>query len=352
MEFFPYQAAGLTGRAESGTAGPFDMGESFIAFRDSFRYAWVGVDGAVGLSKTPDDTVEIGDFLYGNPAPPGSAPYGLLFVPGTMIAPLLSERTLVDSTHQGVIRIGNNSDSCLFVVEWDSVPGRGLSGSTAPLTFQAILDRCSGQIRFQYDDAGNIAADPPGIVAVKSDSSQNTGPDPGMLLANERGAPAATRPGDRPCITLVPTIGGVVREGWNLLALSMAPAGGPELLTTLFPTAVSDAFRFFDGYVEAETLDAGTGFWLKFPKEAAVGYVGGEPVDSLTIPVVAGWNIIGGPSCPLPVGAVTPVGTDIVSSFFDYGFSKGWTHAQTLQPGIGYWVKVSGPGFLEMKCPP
>jgi len=121
---------------------------------------------------------------------------------------------------------------------------------------------------------------------------------------------------------------------------------GDSRKVTLFPTAVSQAFRFTTQYVSEETLKTGTGYWLKFTGTENVLMTGTpRPVD--TIPVTMGWNLIGTVSGPVPAVMVTSIpGGMVVSSFF--GFDLAYVNADTLSPGAAYWVKVAGGGSLVM----
>lgn len=112
----------------------------------------------------------------------------------------------------------------------------------------------------------------------------------------------------------------------------------------LFPTATSKAFSFDNGYMPDDTLDNGVAYWLKFANSQSVG-IDGDTVASDTIPVVAGWNMVGSITPPVPTSGIIqqPTG-NIVSSYF--GFTAGYAATTTLEPARGYWVKANGPGSL------
>jgi hypothetical protein len=142
-----------------------------------------------------------------------------------------------------------------------------------------------------------------------------------------------------------------VSPGWNLLSLPARVDSAS--LRTLFPTAISPAFMFNPdvGYEPQDSLPCGFGFWLKF-RSCDTVEVQGIAKYTDTIEVVAGWNIIGGLSVPLPVACIqTNPGDLIVSQFFGYLPGTGLQAADTLLPGQGYWVKSGQTGLFVLSDP-
>jgi hypothetical protein len=63
-----------------------------------------------------------------------------------------------------------------------------------------------------------------------------------------------------------------------------------------------------------------------------------------TIPVHAGWNIVGSEINPFPTSSIGVVGTTLSSMFFNYiGY---YQIADSIIPGTGYWVKANSDGAL------
>ncbi|MBI1805699.1 MAG: T9SS type A sorting domain-containing protein, partial [Ignavibacteria bacterium] len=71
----------------------------------------------------------------------------------------------------------------------------------------------------------------------------------------------------------------------------------------------------------------------------------GKPVFSLTVPVTAGWNMIGSLSQPLAVRKIDTA--NIVSGFFTY-LPTGYAVVDTLKPGRAFWVKVRNNGSIVL----
>jgi len=130
-------------------------------------------------------------------------------------------------------------------------------------------------------------------------------------------------------------------NGWNLLSVPLAVNDYRK--TTLYPNAVSSAFIYQGSYEHRDTLRNGEGFWVKFGSPGSV-LIGGAALEAESVAVSAGWNLIGPPSYPFPVSHIVSPGTNVLSSYF--GYSSSYFVEDTLEPGFGYWVRVSSPGKL------
>jgi hypothetical protein len=129
--------------------------------------------------------------------------------------------------------------------------------------------------------------------------------------------------------------------GWNMVSVPfVAPA---MTKSSLFPTASSNAFAYSGGYVAKDSMKPGVGYWLKFNGAEDVP-MAGYPVLQETIKVSAGWNMIGSLGIPAHVSRVSPQETSIKTSF--YYFNSGYVISETLNVGVGYWVKVATQGTL------
>jgi len=118
---------------DDGTAGPFDIGGDMYFFGDSgLRYAWVGINGAIALSKSATDTIDVNSNGYWSNwtipmlqhhyradtmFPSRMAPN---FIAGFWADMILGD-TGAGAAKFGKIVRGNNGDPCKFIVEWDSV---------------------------------------------------------------------------------------------------------------------------------------------------------------------------------------------------------------------------------------
>ena len=141
------------------------------------------------------------------------------------------------------------------------------------------------------------------------------------------------------------TITNNLSASWTMVSVPVI--SDDYALLTLFPDAISKAFSFDQKYVSADTLHNRYGYWLKFGAPS-VASITGLPIASDTFAVQTGWNMIGSISAAVSVDSIieSPVGN--VSSFY-FGFAGGYRVADSLSPGMGYWVKVFNTGSLILQ---
>ncbi len=134
-----------------------------------------------------------------------------------------------------------------------------------------------------------------------------------------------------------------VSQQWNIVSLPVSR--NISLKDSLFPTASSSAFTFTSsGYETRDTLTNGIGFWLKFPSAQSI-QLEGYPIQSDTITLREGWNMVGSLTEPVLVSSIIVEPPELsLSQFFKY--SSGYSVADTIQPGKGYWVKSSSSGNI------
>ncbi len=148
-------------------------------------------------------------------------------------------------------------------------------------------------------------------------------------------------PGERAADTTV-NVG--VAAKWNMISVPLIAADMHK--DTLFPSSVSNAFYFDVLYIGDNDLVMGKGYWLKFDSAETVPLFG-SAVHQDTFDVVAGWNLVGSISDPVPVSSVTTVPGGITLSKF-WGYDNGYVQASSIVPGEGYWVKASSAGAIVL----
>ncbi len=194
---------------------------------------------------------------------------------------------------------------------------------------------------------GTFGLDSAALVGLQADSNLVSGPVPGHLFYNRLGYPIQTRPYDNSCVRFYPKVGTNALDDWNIVAVSITPNDANYAKAVLFPSAVSPAYRYSNGYVVADPLTKGQGVWMKFNGAGGVGNSPGTFDHDVTASVVDKWNLIGGPSGFVGVGSIAVTGGTVASSYFGYG-AAGYYTAPFIQPGNGYWVKMNGAGTLQM----
>lgn len=131
---------------------------------------------------------------------------------------------------------------------------------------------------------------------------------------------------------------------WNLLSLPLRVVDSAA--ASLFPSATSPAYAYegVSGYQVKSVLHSGVGYWMKFSAPEAVGVDGFARAND-TIPVAAGWNLIGSLTEPVATGSIASDPPGIATGQF-FGYAQGYSTADTLRPGQGYWVKTDQAGVL------
>jgi hypothetical protein len=74
----------------------------------------------------------------------------------------------------------------------------------------------------------------------------------------------------------------------------------------------------------------------------------GNPINSDTIDVYTGWNLIGSIGLPVAADSITSEPPSIIASDI-YGYNHGYKTAEFIYPTLGYWVKVKQNGKIILK---
>ncbi len=137
-----------------------------------------------------------------------------------------------------------------------------------------------------------------------------------------------------------------VQSNWNLLSLPLV-VQNPQVVVQ-FPMAISHAFSFssLSGYTTQDTMETGSGYWLKFANAGSI-YQTGERITSRIISVQQGWNLVGSISVSVPIGTITSNPGGIVTSEF-FGYSNTYYTVNSIEPGKAHWVKVNQAGTLTL----
>jgi hypothetical protein len=133
-------------------------------------------------------------------------------------------------------------------------------------------------------------------------------------------------------------------QDWNLVSvpvkLSDMTAG------TIFPDMNSPVYNYTDKYNTVTTLENGKGYWLRYPTSENVKFQG-QIVNSKTIPVTAGWNLVGGYEKNVNISQITTTPWGIINSPF-YGYTGQYEVPTVMEAGKSYWIRVSDVGVLNI----
>jgi hypothetical protein len=154
----------------------------------------------------------------------------------------------------------------------------------------------------------------------------------------------------------VTTVGVPVALGWNIVSLPVAnPVSGDSVQQVYTNSIFPYGFSFNNGYQQQYVMLNGPAYWIK-SSASYTQNITGTPIVSpigtgLTIPVAAGWNMVGSRSVSTDTGCVVWAGgASRASAFFAY--SAGYVVVSSLPPGGGFWVKSAAAGTITLTdCP-
>ena len=172
-----------------GTAGPIDLGFEFSFFRSPMRYAWIGTDGAIGLSSDTNNIINLVRGFSGEWTIPGeqSVPYG---VPRNFVSALLYFFTLEKTPGNNDPHVSYLRDGKRFIVEWNRMVGFYFAAA-GEFTGQLVLDAIDSSITVLYKNIN-----PPnfytafGLVGLEADTSR-------WFFLNQNGFPSSDRKSTR-----------------------------------------------------------------------------------------------------------------------------------------------------------
>ncbi|MDP6459147.1 MAG: hypothetical protein QGF78_07525, partial [Candidatus Bathyarchaeota archaeon] len=96
------------------------------------------------------------------------------------------------------------------------------------------------------------------------------------------------------------------------------------------------------GYAVSTEFEAGRGYWLLVLQDVDVT-VSGEPVDSLSLGLSAGWNMVGGTVDEVQAVDVFPGFHQLVT-----WAGTGYAVATVFEPGRGYWALVLSETNIQL----
>jgi Leucine-rich repeat (LRR) protein len=136
----------------------------------------------------------------------------------------------------------------------------------------------------------------------------------------------------------------VYQSDWNLVGLPVE-VENPYYLT-LFPDAIENTlYSFDDAYTSDSIMILGEGYWLRF-ESAGNTTITGNSISELTISLNEGWNLITGISAPINISDIEDIDGIIISGTI-YGFApNGYSEAEVLDPGKGYWLRANNSGNI------
>lgn len=136
------------------------------------------------------------------------------------------------------------------------------------------------------------------------------------------------------------TITGEYAEGWQLIGYPAETEGTDPF--TVFSNAIPGTFFTHQGsYIEPESLAPGKGYWIRLSEAETIEI---EPpfFTETTLSFEPGWYLISGPGVEIPFSSILNSGAEFVAGSLTEYDSGGYSEADTLRPGQGYWVQSEG----------
>ena len=134
------------------------------------------------------------------------------------------------------------------------------------------------------------------------------------------------------------------QSDWNLVGLPIEVEDA--LYTTLFSESIEETlFSFDNGYNLETSLIQGEGYWLRF-SEFGSTTITGVPIVELMISLSAGWNLISGITSSFNISNIQDPDEIIISGTIYEFTSGGYSNAEILEPGKGYWVRCYNEGEI------
>jgi hypothetical protein len=150
----------------------------------------------------------------------------------------------------------------------------------------------------------------------------------------------------------------VINKGWNLLSVPVNPSS--SYWKDIFKNALNIPVRFSQNtYQTNETsLNPGVGYFVKYSDDVDKTIAGSRIrlIDdaSFATRLFDGWNTIGSLSFPTSIEnlSVIPYGTGAlptrIGDVYGYVTNRGYQAVTEIEPGLGYWIKVSGQAYLKL----
>jgi hypothetical protein len=143
-----------------------------------------------------------------------------------------------------------------------------------------------------------------------------------------------------------------VSNGWNLLSIpGNHPDGNTPENWWPYRDTLANVFRYHNGYQVVDTLEVGVGYWVKH-SGARIYNTGDEwPASGILLvphyPIngLAGWNLFGGYEKVVTAANIVTNPPGLQSGPI-YKYSSGYSLATTIDPGYGYFLKLTGAGQI------
>ncbi|QQS34722.1 MAG: T9SS type A sorting domain-containing protein [Ignavibacteriales bacterium] len=147
-----------------------------------------------------------------------------------------------------------------------------------------------------------------------------------------------------------------VTNGWNMTSIpGLHPVNQNVNTWWINRNPLADVYKWNGSYTVVTLADPSEGYWMLHTGDQT--YNTGEEwpsggiqiVAHDPIPVINGWNMIGGYESNIPVAGLTTTPPGIIVTNTIYGWNGSYYNPTNLEPGYGYWVLINGgPGVINV----
>ena len=166
----------------------------------------------------------------------------------------------------------------------------------------------------------------------------------GIVVASQGGE------ADSAEVTIVPGGGHNIplRAGWNMISLPCDPAS--HLASDVLPGYAGNIYRFDNStgnYVDADSILPGVGYFVLSTRDT-IFELSGVPLDSVSMPLFVGWNLIGGPGNWADMSDFVSSPPGIIYHFPWVWLSSDYAEVDSVGPSQGFWVLCGSAGVLSI----
>jgi hypothetical protein len=143
-----------------------------------------------------------------------------------------------------------------------------------------------------------------------------------------------------------------VTNGWNMVSVpGTNPDGQGVDIWWAYRDMNANVFKYSNGYQSVTAALPGTGYWMKHLGDRIYNTGDEWPAGGIQIVAhsplagVTGWNLIGGYEISATAALVTTVPPGLQQGPI-YKYAGGYQTATTIDPGYGYWIKLTGAGQI------
>lgn len=143
-----------------------------------------------------------------------------------------------------------------------------------------------------------------------------------------------------------------VNNGWNIVSVpGLHPTNQSVDTWWEYRDGSANVFAYSGGYIPVTMAVPGIGYWMKHSGDRTYNTGDEWPAGGIQIvthdPIAgaSGWNLIGGYELSVSASGVTTNPPGLQSGPI-YKYSGGYQIATTLDPGYGYWMKLTGAGQI------